>query len=159
MIQIRQIGRDDPLYRQEQHLREVVLLHAVGLDMDSFMEQFPGVEERFIHFVAVFDHPVGERVIGCALLLVDHPEPGTGQIMQVAVDPQRQGEGIGRQLIIAIEHFAFATKGLGELICHARNGAIGFYRSLGWAIDSDEFIEVGIPHHQLAIRAGNAQSS
>lgn len=159
MIQIRQIDRADPLYRQEQQLRERVLLHAVGLDMDSFVEHFPGVEERFAHFVAVFDHPSGERVVGCALLLADHPEPRTGQIMQVAVDPQRQGEGLGRQLIIAIEQFAFASLGLDELICHARHNAIAFYERLGWAVVSEEFTEVGIPHRQLAIRAGRSNRS
>ncbi|MCB9844368.1 MAG: GNAT family N-acetyltransferase [Phycisphaeraceae bacterium] len=153
MIEIRRIEATDPLYRQECALRERVLLSNVGLDMASFQEAFPGIESRFEHFVAVFDHPQGERVIGCALLLSNYPEPGVGKLMQMAVDEQRQGEGIGRRLVIALEERAFGELGLQELFCHAREGVYEFYGRLGWAIDSEEFSEVGIPHRRMAIRA------
>src|SRR5690606_32650741 len=106
----------------------------------------------FEHFVAVFDHPGGERVVGCATLLAGHPEPGFGKLMQMAVDRQRQGEGIGRKLVVAVESRAFGELGLKSLYCHAQIAAQGFYRSLGWSPCSEEFLEAGIPHVKMAIR-------
>ncbi len=154
---------DDPLYPQECALRESVLLRPIGFDMAKLAEAFPGFEERFEHFVAVFDHPAGPRVIGCALLLPslddqgDRGGPGmtidgkVGKLMQMAVDPQRQGEGIGTQLVVAMERRAFGELGLAALFCHARDVAYGFYSALGWAYDSETFEEAGIPHRRMIV--------
>lgn len=151
MIRIRRITRDDPLYAQELALREDVLLRPSGLDMAAFHAEFPGFEERFEHFVALFDHPGGERVVGCVTLLPDHPEPGSGKLMQMAVDRQRQGEGIGRRLVVAVERRAFGELGLTRLYCHAQLTAVGFYQSLGWECLSDVFDEAGIPHRKMGM--------
>lgn len=152
MISIRRITHDDPLYPQQCALRESVLLNPIGLDMAKFKAMFPGVEERFEHFVAVFDHPAGPRVIGTASLLPDYPEAGTGKLMQMAVDLQRQGEGLGTRLVVAVEQRAFGELGLRELFCHARDTAFGFYRSLGWEFDSEVFMEADIPHRRMIFR-------
>lgn len=152
MVQVRRITADDPLYPQQCALREAVLLGPIGLDMASFRAMFSGVEERFEHFVAVFDHPAGPRVIGAASLLPDYPESGVGKLMQMAVDPQRQGEGLGTRLVVAVERRAFGELGLRELFCHARDTAYGFYSSLGWDFDSDTFDEAGIPHRRMVFR-------
>jgi N-acetylglutamate synthase-like GNAT family acetyltransferase len=156
MLEIRSITRDDPLYRQEVVLRESVLLGPIGLDLPKFAALFPGVEERFEHFVAVFDHPAGPRVIGCALLLADHPRPGVGKLMQMAVDPQRQGEGVGTRLVVAVERRAFGELGLAALYCHARDTAYGFYSSLGWEFDSETFDEAGVPHRRMIVLGDEA---
>lgn len=152
MIRIEMIQTDDTLYPQECDLREAILLQPIGYDMNRFRAEYPGMEESFEHFVAVVDHPSGQRVVGCALLRPDYPEKGCGKVMQVAVDAQRQGEGIGRQLIIAVESYAFGRLGLGELFCHAQLSAVPFYERLGWRIDSDVFVEAGIEHRKLAIQ-------
>ncbi|HHN77242.1 MAG TPA: GNAT family N-acetyltransferase [Phycisphaerales bacterium] len=156
MIEIRHIMPDDPLYAQETALRERVLLTGAGYDFESFRRDYP-YEDTAEHFVAVTTHtnagsPV-EVVIGTALLIPDHPEPGRGKVTQVAVDPQRQGEGIGRRLMVTLESHAFGALGLREVYCHAQNTAMGFYQRLGWQIEGDEFIEAGIPHHKMFIRA------
>lgn len=152
MISIRTITINDPLYPQEVALREGVLLKPIGMDIASFKAMFPGIEERFEHFVAVFDHPTGPRVVGCALLLPHYPENGVGKLMQMAVDLQRQGEGIGTRLVVAIERRAFGELGLSELFCHARDTAFGFYSSIGWEFDSDVFQEAGVPHRRMVMR-------
>ena len=154
VIQVRRITRDDPLYKQEVALRESVLLGPIGLDLARFMTMFPGAEEAFEHFVAVFNHPDGPRVVGCALLLPNYPSVGTGKLMQMAVDLQRQGEGIGTRLVVAIERRAFAELSLRELFCHSRDTAYAFYASLGWTFDSDTFEEAGIPHRRMVFRPG-----
>lgn len=155
MIEIRNISQSDPLYPQECALREQVLLNPIGYDIERFKKEF-GVEDRFEHFVAVFDHPGGPRVIGTACLLPNYPSPGMGKLMQMTVDPQRQGEGIGRRLVVAIERRAFGELGLTEIFCHARDKAYGFYSSLGWEFDSDTFSEAGIPHRRMVFRPAEA---
>lgn len=151
LVRIEMIQPDHALYRQECELRELVLLGPIGYDMARFCAEYPGMEEAFEHFVAVVDHPSGARVVGCALLRPDYPEKGSGKVMQVAVDPQRQGEGIGRQLIIAVESHGFGRLGLTEIFCHAQLSAVPFYERLGWRVDSDVFSEAGIDHLKLVI--------
>jgi N-acetylglutamate synthase-like GNAT family acetyltransferase len=154
LIRIRRITPADPLYPQERTLREEVLLRPIGFDMARFEAEFAGLEERFEHFVAVFDHPSGPRVVGCAALLVDDDQPGVGRLTQMAVDPQRQGEGIGRRLVVSVESRAFGELGLTSLYCHAQVPVAGFFRSLGWLEDAQVFTEAGVPHKRMVMRSG-----
>jgi len=153
MIEIRRITTRDPFYEQECSLREDVLLAPIGFDMARFREEYAGVEEGAEHYVAILDHPKGPRVVGCALLLIDEADPSLGKLVQMAIDRQRQGEGIGRRLLATIESRAFGELGLDQLFCHAQTTAIGFYEALGWATDSDEFHEAGIVHRRMILRA------
>ena len=155
---IRRIDRDDELYEQAVDLRTRVLLADVGLTIDDFEREFPGFEARFEHFVAVAAHPKGDRVVGVACLLADYPEAGIGKLMQMAVDPQRQKEGLGRRIVTAVEERAFAELGLGELFCHAQEPAVGFYASLGWVVEGDKFEEAGIPHLKMVVRSEGVPS-
>ncbi len=89
--------------------------------------------------------------MGCALLLPETDRPGFGKLMQMAVDPQRQGEGIGRRIVIEVESEAFGDLGLEGLFCHAQLSAVSFYERLGWAAEGEEFEEAGIPHRKMVI--------
>lgn len=149
MIDYRRIDASDPLYPQACALRESVLLRPIGKDFDWFTRHYAETERRAEHFIAVMDHPTGARVVGVVLLIPDYPERGVGKLMQMAVDPQRQSEGIGRRLVIELETRAFGELALREVFCHAQNSAMGFYERLGWATDPDEFTEAGIPHHRM----------
>jgi hypothetical protein len=147
----RRITRSSPLYPGERELRELVLLRPIGYDMARFEAEYPGVEDRFTHFVAVLSTPGGERVIGCALLLPSTDTPGLGKLMQMAVHPQRRGEGIGRRLVIEAEKHAFAELGLDGVYCHAQLDAVPFYDKLGWQPVGEVFIEAGIPHRKMRL--------
>jgi N-acetylglutamate synthase-like GNAT family acetyltransferase len=152
VISIQRISPNHQLYAQESALRETVLLRPLGLTMDRFRQLFPGVEGRLEHFVASVEHRDGPKVIGCATLLANDPHPRTGRLMQMAVDPQRQNEGVGRRLVVAIESRAFGELGLEELFCHAQVKATGFYERLGWEAASEVFDEAGIPHRRMTLR-------
>lgn len=132
-------------------LRERVLLAPIGYDIEKFSTEFVP-EDRFEHFIAVMDHPKGKRVIGCVCLLPNYPEPGIGKLMQMAVDPQRQREGIGRELVAHLERRALADLGLRELFCHSREDACPFYANLGWITEGERFLEAGIPHFKMVFR-------
>ena len=152
MIRLRRITpADTELYEQECALRERVLLSAVGYTMERYRADYPD-ENECEHWVAVADHPSsGDLVLGCALLRPNHPDPGTGKVTQVAVNRQRQGEGIGRRLMIAVESRAFGELGLERLFCHAQTPAVPFYRRIGWAPVGDAFTEAGIEHYRMEL--------
>ncbi len=147
----------DPLYPQECALREEVLLGPIGYDMVRYKQEFPGLEERFEHFVAVINLGGGERVVGCAALLPADPETGSGRITQMAVNLQRQGEGIGRRLVVAVESRAFGELGLRRLTCHVPVTALGFFKSLGWELEGEEFQEAGVPHRRAVMSYPTAE--
>lgn len=151
MIRIERIDRSHPLYGQAVDLRERVLLRPIGLDMARLESLFPGFEERFEHFVAVVDHPKGERVVGVVCLLPGEGGEGVGKLMQMAVDPQRQREGIGRKLVVSLERRAFGELGLRELFCHARADSVPFYEQIGWEVTGEPFDEAGIEHRKLVL--------
>lgn len=157
VIRIQRISTDDPLYEQEKALRQRVLLGPLGLTLDDLAREFPGVEDRFEHFVAVKeDHPTGPKVVACALLLQpDEPDDEGdryGKVMQVATDEQMQRHGLARRLMVSIEARAFGELGLDGLFCHARGPAIPFYERLGWSIVGEPFTEVGIEHRRMELQ-------
>lgn len=151
MTRIMLIGPNHPLYPQEVELRERVLLQPIGYDMHKFSAEFP-YENRFEHFVAAIEHPKGKRVVGTVCLLPHYPAASIGKLMQMAVDPQRQGEGIGRELVAHLERRAFGELGLRELFCHSREDACPFYTKMGWEISGDRFMEAGIPHFKMVFK-------
>lgn len=150
MISIRRINTDDELYPAECVLREEVLLRAVGFDFASFARDYP-FEDRVEHYVAVLDRPDGAEVVGCALLLRDYPDPGHGKVMQVAVNPQLRGQGVGRSLMAEIESRAFGQLGLAQLFCHAQLTAVPFYARIGWLETGEVFQEAGIDHRRMVM--------
>jgi len=154
MIDLRRITPEDAdLYRQECALRERVLLAPVGYTFERYAADYP-YEGLCEHWVAVTDHPsTGPTVLGCALLRPGQPDDATGKVSQVAVNRQRQGEGIGRRLMIAIEGHAFGELGLARLFCHAQLTAVPFYERLGWTPVGEVFEEAGLEHRVMELRS------
>ena len=153
VIRIQRITMDHPLYAQEVALRTAVLLKPIGYTIEDYYNMAPGREEKCEHFVAVIDHPTGDTVVGAATLFPPQSdsEESAGKVQQVCVDKQRQGEGIGKNLMIAIEVRAFTELALPGLYCHAQLSAMPFYEKLGWEIGSDIFQEAGIDHKRMQI--------
>jgi len=129
-------------------LRWRVLRGPLGLGRDAVAFPF---EAESLHLVAL----EAGRVVGCVLF---HPEgPGTGRLLQMAVEPGRQGAGIGTRLVRALEE-EVARRGFEEVTLHARDTAVGFYARLGYAPSGPPYLEVGIPHQNMRRRlpAGSA---
>lgn len=153
MFAIRMITPDDPLYEQERRLRQDVLLGPLGLSLEAFDQMSPGLEARAEHHVCVMDHPRGPRVIACAMLVIGEPKPDTATLTQVAVDLQRQGEGIGRRLVTTLESRAFGSLGLRSLWCMSHLPAVEFYKALGWVPTGEQIETLGMPHQGLRLNA------
>jgi len=140
LITYERIETDSPLYQAERDLRNELLLRPIGLP-DSAWEMH---DHESYHFVAVEN----KEVLGCVVLHPLVPEQQQVQLLQMAVVEQSRGRGVGRGLVEALITFA-RSEGYKEIICHARENAVGFYERIGFVVYGDEFEEVGVRHRHM----------
>ena len=87
------------------------------------------------------------RLVGCASLI---PAESGLQLRAMAVDPMRQGAGIGAAILTSAAEVA-REHGV-SLWCEARAHAVGFYERSGWVIESDLFDVPRIgPHYRMRL--------
>ena len=133
------IGPGTPEHVQELDLRWRVLRKPLGYGRDAVAFPF---EEESLHLVALD----AGQVVGCVLF---HPEgTETGRLFQMAVEPRRQGTGLGTRLLRALEA-EVARRGFREITLHARDTAVGFYARLGYTRFGPPYVEVGIAHQNM----------
>lgn len=136
MIRFIDIEFGSSRYQELLDLRYKILLQPLGLKfLDSYREQ----EASFLH-IGCIDNSTDKLIGGLILVPVDNEEI---RVMQVAVDPARQGEGTGRKLIEYAEKTAKEI-GYSRIVMHAMLSVVGFYEKLGFTQDSDLFEEKGI---------------
>lgn len=68
----------------------------------------------------------------------------------MAVEPDRQGAGVGALLLHAVVERARAA-GHQVLWANGRDGALGFYQRHGWSVEGEGFTSVGLPHHVVVL--------
>ncbi len=127
-------------YRAAVALRFAVLRAPLGLGWGA--HDFDAEEESF-HLGAFR----GDVLVGT--LILRPREGGVLQMRQVAVAPEEQGCGVGTALVRFAEEFA-AAHGYATLTAHARMTALAFYRKLGYRVEGEPFVEIGIPHVGVA---------
>ena len=100
-----------------------------------------------IHVVAV---GAGDETIACATLhLNEWQDAPAWQLRGMAVAPGLQGQGIGSQLLAALESAA-AQSEVNQLWCNARTPAAKFYEKHGWRVVSEPFdIPTAGPHVKM----------
>lgn len=96
----------------------------------------------FTHFAA-FDNQ--DQVY--ATVMLDF-QPDYVRFRQVAVHPDRHGQGIGRNLMTLAEQIA-KNRGAHQAILYARDIAVNFYTRLGYITEGDFFEEIGMPHIRM----------
>lgn len=139
-IEIYCIDTTHPWFPEVFDLRERVLRKPLGM---SLYDEDTSADKLDRIFVA----RAGEHVIGC--LMAKPLEGNQIKLRQMAVDPEFQGLGVGRLLMVAAEGQARKDQ-VFLLTLHARCSALPFYEKLGYQIDSEEFEEVGIPHKAMS---------
>lgn len=128
-------------------LRHDVII--VGTDRPT--DLFPGDTDPCTFHVAAYRQ---NQLIGCASFMRNSYQGADAfQLRGMAVDPDAQGQGIGRQLL------EFALSGLVRMTgvqcfwCNARKTAVQFYKQNGWQIVSEEFMTPGVgPHYKMIFR-------
>lgn len=123
-------------YDELVELRYKILLEPLGL---KFLDSFRDKEAAYLH-IGCLDN-LTDKIVGGLILapLNDHQI----RLMQVAVDPARQGEGIGRQLVGYAEQRA-KEAGYSQIVMHAMLSVVHFYEKLGYVQKGDLFDEQGI---------------
>jgi predicted GNAT family N-acyltransferase len=128
-------------------LRRDVLRKPLGLD---FQQRDLDAESSQFHMAYIKDGQVQG-----ILILKPATEEGVIRMRQVAVRADLQGQGIGKKLVGFSEDWSIRN-GYKRMELHARKTAVDFYKSMGYASEGDEFLEVGIPHMLMyKVLAGN----
>ena len=73
----------------------------------------------------------------------------TGKITRVAVLKEARGTGLGAALIREAMQIFATLPGITRLQLGAQNHAIPFYEKLGFAAYGPEYMDGGIPHHDM----------
>jgi len=118
-------------------VREQVFCREQGVPL---AEEVDGLDDSAEHLVALA--PDGRRVIGTLRLLVDGDKAKIGR---VAVERDWRRRGIAaRMLDLAVAR----ARELGSVRARlaAQLQAVALYEQAGFAVESDEFAEAGIPH-------------
>ncbi|RYE84307.1 MAG: GNAT family N-acetyltransferase [Myxococcales bacterium] len=126
-------------YEATVTLRSDVLRTPLGL---AFTPEELAREHADHHLVG---HDDGALV---ACLVVTPLATGEAKVRQVAVAPDRQGQGVGAALSRFAEDFA-RQRGFRAITLHARATAVGFYERLGYQRTGEPFEEVTIPHWRM----------
>lgn len=139
MKEIRLIQYDSPEYRQQVQLRFDVLRAPLGLQFtDEFLQK-----DRLDLMFGYFEE---SEILGCCQLsdIGNH----IFQLRQMAVSPKMQGKNLGKKLVTFVEDYV-QRKGAKKIVLHAREVARGFYEKIGYHIQGEKFLEVGIPHYNM----------
>ena len=123
-------------YDELVELRYKVLLEPLGL---KFLDSFRDKEAAYLH-IGCIESLDGKLVGGLILAPVNDKEI---RMMQVAVEPVYQGEGIGRQLVAYAEKRA-KEAGYSKIVMHAMLSVVHFYEKLGYKQEGDLFAEQGL---------------
>jgi predicted GNAT family N-acyltransferase len=140
MIHIKRIELQDPLYQKERLLRNKILLRPIGIPDFGWEKN----DARSWHFVALDEN----ELIGCVVLVPLDEQNEKAQLIQMAVDDSRQGQGIGRLLVEELIKFS-KKLGFSEIEIHSRSDITSFYTHLGFEIYGDEFEEVSVKHRHM----------
>lgn len=128
-----------PEYLDGVSLRYRILRQPLGLVYTGAQLE---AEREEVHIVSLEE----AKVVG--VLLLRWQENGVVKMRQVAVDADRQREGIGRSLVQYAEIVA-RENGYVRMELHARDTAIPFYTALGYTCTGEPFTEVGIAHRKM----------
>jgi predicted GNAT family N-acyltransferase len=135
----REIALDSDEHRAALRLRAAVLRAPLGLD---WTEADQADEPVCIHLAGF----IGDRLV--ATLLLKPLDAAMVKMRQVAVEPERQGTGLGAVLVGFAEAQA-RERGFSRMMAHARGTALPFYERLGYTTEGDDFLENTIPHRRV----------
>lgn len=123
-------------YDELVELRYKVLLEPLGL---KFLDSFRDKEAAYLHIGCI--ESLDDKLVGGLILAPVNDKKI--RLMQVAVDPVYQGEGIGRQLVAYAEKRA-QEAGFTKIVMHAMLSVVNFYEKLGYKQEGDLFEEQGL---------------
>lgn len=140
----------DQLYDLLQLRSEVFVVeqNCVYLDID-------GLDRQVLHCLRYRGHHLSAYT---RLLPPDKEKAGACGIGRVVTSPSVRGLGDGK-LIFRDSVTACRDRWPGsDILIHAQSYLLGFYRGFGFTVEGDEFLEDGIPHLLMRLRAGKGEA-
>lgn len=138
-MEIREIAVGTSAYEAMKSLRWNVLLNPINVPITYIDPE----REKNDLLIGAFD---GDALIGCCIL--SKRDGQTLQLRQMAVASALQKKGVGASILRHCEALA-RSLGYTRLMMHARDAVMDFYAKCGYAVASDQFFEVNIPHHVM----------
>ena len=136
-----EVGPWSELGARAQPLRPAVFVEEQKIPAEL---EYDEADADAVHAVAV--NRLGQALATGRLLHAD--EPATGRIGRMAVHRALRGSGVGRQVLEALSAAAGA-RGDRQVMLHAQESAVGFYRRAGFQPRGDWFVEAGIRHLEM----------
>ena len=136
MITFREYEINSREYDMELSLRSRILREPLGLELS---DADVSLDHRKRH-IGAFN---SDSLVGS--VEIEQLDEFNFHFSQMAVSVSYQGRGIGSNLIKYAEAIC-ASVGAKSIRLKARGYAVGFYESCGYAVCSDVFELVGIPH-------------
>ena len=104
--------------------------------------EWDGLDESSHHVLVT---ATGKGPVGTGRIKPD------GQIGRMAVLKEYRGQGIGSAMLAALLDIA-SQKQCPEVYLYAQVAAITFYEKHGFTVDSEQFMDAGIPHRRMVKR-------
>ena len=108
-------------------------------------EEVDDLDDQSVHFIArdQDQHPVGTARI--------YEVGDTGKIGRVCVVKAQRGTGLGVKLIEACIAELSARPHIKQAKLGSQNHAIKFYERFGFTVQGGEYMDGGIPHHDMVL--------
>ena len=135
-LEMKWISKNDTdLYEKSLVLREQILRVPLGMKLER-----ESLKEDNVPILTVWDQ---DECVGTMALY--HEDAETSRMRYVAVQANRQGQGIGRMMTQEFEAESI-RKGYSRIYMHARVVALDFYIKQGYEVFGDGFLESTLPH-------------
>ncbi|MBI3441040.1 MAG: GNAT family N-acetyltransferase [Proteobacteria bacterium] len=106
-----------------------------------------GLDAEAWHFAA----KAGDRMIAtCRVRLIDK----TAKIERVAVLREFRGQGVGNALMRFVMQTLTRTESINLLKLSSQTTALPFYEKMGFKKKGAEYMDAGIPHHDMTLAVG-----
>jgi len=102
-------------------------------------------DKTAIHVIAYFE----KEVVGCGRILISQDHAHIGR---VAVKKIFRHQGIGKNLMHELIKIC-QDNGAKKVILHSQLHALSFYESLGFKAYGDIFLDAGIEHREMILKA------
>lgn len=96
------------------------------------------MEDQCVHLMAI-DNNSESRAVVIGVARLQYNSATEAQIRYMAVDPENQKKGIGREMIKVMEKFA-RNASCKTIILDAREPAVGFYQKLGYKVAEKSYL-------------------
>jgi predicted GNAT family N-acyltransferase len=120
-------------------IRRKVFVDEQGVALHIEMDEHDDSATHFIGYE--LEQPI-------AAARIREYEQGVGKVERVCVLPEYRGQNFGANLMTQLEDYARSI-GYFRLKLNSQTHALPFYEQLGYEVISPEFMDAGIPHHQM----------